>query len=83
MITNSQPWYNIEAPAGWNSVVIRAVAAAVIAFVTLQLKEYIDAGSFDTPATAIDGGLIAGATFVVNAILMMTKPSPVMDENVE
>lgn len=83
MINNSQPWYHIEAPAGWNSVLIRAVAAAVIAFVTLQLKEFIDAGSFDTPATAIDGGLIAGATFVVNAILMMMKPSPVVQEGME
>jgi hypothetical protein len=73
MMNNSQPWYSIDAPAGWTPVLVRAITAGVIAFVTLQMKEFIDAGSFDTPATLIDGGLIAGATFVVSAILMMTK----------
>ena len=73
MMNNSQPWYSIDAPAGWTPVLIRAISAAVVAFVTLQLKEFIDAGSFDTPATAIDGGLIGGATFALNAILMWTK----------
>jgi hypothetical protein len=73
MMNNSQPWYSIDAPTGWTPVLIRAISAGVIAFVTLQLKEFIDAGSFDTPATLIDGGLIAGATFVVSAILMKTK----------
>jgi hypothetical protein len=66
-------YFTIDAPAGWTQVLIRAITAAVVAFVTLQLKEFIDAGSFDTPATAIDAGLIAGATFVLNAILMGTK----------
>jgi len=82
-MNNSKPWYQIDAPSGWTPVLIRAILAAVIAFVTLQMKEFIDAGSFDTPATAIDGGLIAGATFVINAILMMTKPSPVSEEHLE
>lgn len=72
-MNNSQPWYSLDAPAGWTAVLIRAITAAVVVFVTLQLKEFIDVGLFDTPATAIDAGLIAGATFVVNAILMWTK----------
>lgn len=71
-MNNSQPWY-LDAPAGWTAVLIRAVMAAVVVFVTLQLKEFIDVGTFDTPASAIDAGLIACATLVLNAILMWTK----------
>lgn len=66
-------YFSIDAPAGWTHVFIRAITAAVVAFVTLQLKERIDAGAFDTPATAIDAALIAGATFALNAILMRAK----------
>jgi hypothetical protein len=72
-MNDSQPWYSMDAPAGWTPVLIRAITTAVVAFVTLQLKEFIDAGAFDTAATAIDGGLIGAATFVVNAILLMVK----------
>ena len=73
MMNNSQPWYRIDAPAGWNHVFIRAITVAVVAFVVLQLKEWFDAGMLDTPATAIDAALIAGGTLVVNALLMKTK----------
>jgi hypothetical protein len=66
-------YFTIDAPAGWTHVLIRAITAAVVAFVTLQLKEWLDAGAFDTPATAIDAGLIAGATFALNAIFMWAK----------
>ena len=35
------------------------LAAAVVAFVVLQTKEFVDAGRFDTPGTAADAALIA------------------------
>ena len=73
MMTKNQNWLRIDAPAGWTPVVIRSIQVAVVAFVTLQLKELFDAGAFDTPATAIDAGLIAGATFALNAIHMWVK----------
>ncbi len=71
-MTNKK-WLSIDAPAGWADVFSRTIKAAVIAFVVLQLKEWFDAGAFDTPATALDGALIAGATFALNAIHMRTK----------
>ena len=72
-MTNSQPWYSFDAPAGWAQVLIRTIKAAVIAFVVLQLKEWFDAGAFDTPATAIDAGLIGAGTLALNAILFWAK----------
>ena len=66
-------WFSIDAPAGWDHVLIRTIKAAVVAFVVLQLKEWFDAGAFDTPATAVDAGLIAAATLALNAILFWAK----------
>jgi len=57
----------------WTDLLMSAIQVAVIGFVVLQAKEWFDAGTFDTPATALDAGLIAGATFLLNAILKLTK----------
>jgi len=65
---------SIAVPNGWTDVFVRAVMTAVVAFVVLQLKEWFDAGSFDTPATAIDAGLIAGGILALNAIFMWLNP---------
>jgi hypothetical protein len=54
-------------------LLVRAVTVAVVGFVVLQAKEWFDAGSFDTPATAVDALLIAGATFLVDAVLRLAK----------
>ncbi|NUO82470.1 hypothetical protein HUU05_20535 [candidate division KSB1 bacterium] len=58
---------------GWNDLLLTAVKVAVVGFVVLQAKEWFDAGSFDTPATALDAGLVAAGVFVLNAILKLVK----------
>ncbi|MGH7613263.1 MAG: hypothetical protein ACREMW_04340 [Gemmatimonadales bacterium] len=62
-----------DVPAGWGAVATRAATTAVIAFVVLQAKEMYDAGRFDTPATAVDAGLIAVGVLLVNAIYKLAK----------
>jgi hypothetical protein len=64
---------NSDNPATWMALVIRSLRVAFIAFLTLQGKEYVDAGRFDTLYTAIDGGLIGAGTFVVHALLWRPK----------
>jgi len=59
--------------AGWNDILITSVKVAVVGFVVLQAKEWFDAGMFDTPATAMDAGLIAAGVFVLNAIIKLVK----------
>jgi hypothetical protein len=49
------------------------VKVAVVAFVVLQLKEWFDAGAFDTPGTAVDAAVVSAGTLVLNAILMLAK----------
>ena len=66
-------WFSIAIPAGWEDVIIRTAKVAVVAFVVFHLKEWFDAGRFDTPDIAIDSVWIAGGTFVLNAILMQVK----------
>ena len=64
---------NLIGPAGWADVVIRTVTVAVVAFVVLQIKEWLDAGMLDTSGTAVDAALIAGGIFVLNAILRLAR----------
>ncbi len=58
---------------GWTEILTNAGVTAVVAFVVLQAKELFDAGRLDTPATAVDAGLIAAGVFVLNAILKLVK----------
>lgn len=66
-------WFSADAPAGWMSVTVRAVNVAVVAFVVLQLKEWYDAGAFDTPATSVDAVLIGVGTFLLYAVIKWGK----------
>ena len=66
-------WLRIDAPSGWDDVFVRTVKVAVVVFVVLQLKEFFDAGAFDTPAVTIDAALVAGATLVLNGILLRAQ----------
>jgi len=71
-------WHSVDVPAGWVELLVRTVKVAVVGFVVLQMKEWFDAGSFDTPATAVDAGLIAGGTLLLNAIFMWINPKTVL-----
>ena len=64
-----------ETSTAWSDLLITSVKVAVVGFVVLQGKEWIDAGMLDTPATAMDAGLIAAGVFVVNAIVKLVKKS--------
>ena len=71
---STRSWISLAIPDGWAQVVIRTVEVALVAFVVLQLKEWLDAGSFDTAGTAADAVLIAAGILVVEAILIWTRP---------
>ena len=60
---------------GWMDLLITSVKVAVVGFVVLQTKEWFDAGMLDTPATAMDAGLIAAGVFVLNAVIKLVKKS--------
>jgi hypothetical protein len=61
-----------DVPVRWSDLGFRVVTTIVVAFVVLQAKEYYDAGAFDTPATAVDAGLIAAGIFLLNAVFKWT-----------
>jgi hypothetical protein len=67
-------WFRMDIPTGWGQIVVRTVVVAVVAFIVMQAKEYLDAGQFDTLGTAADALLIAGGVLIVYAILMLAIP---------
>jgi hypothetical protein len=66
-------WLSGDIPSSWANLLVGAIKIAVVAFIVLQMKEWFDAGSFDTPATATDAVLVAGGTFILNAFLKLAK----------
>ena len=57
----------------WGEVLAPAVTVAVVAFVVLQIKEYVDAGRLDTPGTMTDALLVAGGMLVLKAIQQLMR----------
>jgi hypothetical protein len=72
---SSKNWLTVDAPTGWTALIVRTVTVAVIAFVVLQAKEWLDAGRFDLPGVAADAGLVAAGVLVFNAILIWSRRS--------
>jgi hypothetical protein len=60
---------SVAVQSGWGGVFANTAKTALVAFVVLQIKELVDAGAFDTKATAVDAILIAVGMLIVNAIL--------------
>jgi hypothetical protein len=60
----------------WGEVLVPAVTVAVVAFVVLQIKEFVDAGRFDTPGTMTDALLVACGMLVLKAVQQFMKKPP-------
>jgi hypothetical protein len=63
----------VAARNGWIDILTNTGLTALVAFVVLQAKELFDAGRLDTPATAVDAGLIAAGVLLLNAIMKVVK----------
>jgi hypothetical protein len=66
--------YHTADSASWLDLVIESLKVAVIAFVVMQVKELIDAGTLDILGVLVDSLLIGAALFVVNAVLKLARP---------
>ncbi|MEJ2205205.1 MAG: hypothetical protein P8170_13975 [Gemmatimonadota bacterium] len=60
----------------WLEVAISTMTVEVVAFVVLQLKEWVDAGRFDTPGTMVDALLVAGGMLILYVIQQLWKRTP-------
>lgn len=57
-------------PTGWNDLIVRTLEMAVVAFLVLVLKEWMDTREWDVKACLGDSAWIAGGAFVFNAIVL-------------
>jgi hypothetical protein len=63
-------WIAGGAPVSWGDVVMRSVTIAVLGFATLCLKDGLESGDWgDWVSPLTDASAIAGAVFVLNALL--------------
>jgi hypothetical protein len=72
---------SLVAPDGWPDVFVRTLVALVVAFVTLNLKEWFETNEWDIPACAIDAATIGVATFLFYAILAIAVGGARRSEN--
>jgi hypothetical protein len=66
-------WLTVDAPAGWGGVFARTVTMTLVGVVVFQVKEWSETGKFDTPDALLGAGWLAAATFLVSALLKLTK----------
>ena len=57
-------------PAGWKDVLVRTVTVFLVAFVALNLKEYL-ADAPDVPACTIDAAVVSLGAFIAYGATMM------------
>jgi len=67
---------SIMRPDGWADVFVRTLIVLVIAFVSLNLKEWVETREWDVPACTIDAACVAAGTFLFYTILAVTSPRP-------
>jgi len=72
-MNSNNNWFSIAVPAGWADVFVRSLKVAVVAFLVFHLKEWLDAGKFDTLDIVIDSLWLAGGALLLNAILVLTS----------
>ena len=56
-------------PHGWADVLIRTLTTAIVTFVVLNMKEWLETAEWDLLAVAIDAACVGGGVFLFNAVL--------------
>lgn len=66
--------FSQDVPLSFGQLILRFFKIAVIAFIVMQIKEYVDAGVFDIPGVLMDSALIAAGVLLVDLVLMSLRP---------
>ena len=67
------PKKSLAVPDGWIDVLVRTLTTAIVAFVVLNLKEWVETREWDLAACALDAACVAGGMFIFYAILATTS----------
>lgn len=65
--------FSQDVPLSFGQLILRFFKIAVIAFLVMQIKEYVDAGVFDIPGVLMDSALIAAGVLIVDLVLMSLR----------
>ena len=60
-------------PRSWAAVVANALLTALVAFVSLLVKEFLDSREWDVPACLVDGACVGAGMLLVNVVLRVTR----------
>jgi len=66
--------FSQDVPLAFGHLIFRFFKIMVVAFVVMQVKEYVDAGVFDLPGVLMDSALIAAGVLILDLVSMSLRP---------
>lgn len=73
-MTSSTNAFSQDVPFSFGQLIFRFFKIMVVAFVVMQIKEYVDAGVFDLPGVLMDSTLVAAGVLILDLVSMSLRP---------
>ena len=73
-MTSSTNIFSQDVPFSFGQLIFRFFKIMVVAFVVMQVKEYVDAGVFDLPGVLMDSALVAAGVLILDLVSMSLRP---------
>jgi len=66
--------FSQDVPFSIGQLIFRFFKIMLVAFVVMQVKEYVDAGVFDIPGVLMDSALVAAGVLILDLVSMTLRP---------
>jgi len=66
--------FSQDVPFSIGQLIFRFFKIMLVAFVVMQVKEYVDAGVFDIPGVLMDSALVAAGVLILDLVSMSLRP---------
>ncbi len=65
--------YSQDVPYSTGQLILRFCKIVVVAFIVMQIKEYVDAGVLDIPGVLVDSALVAAGVLILDLVSMSLR----------
>lgn len=65
--------FSQDVPFSTGQLILRFFKIAVVAFIVMQIKEYVDAGVLDIPGVLVDAVLVAAGVLILDLVSMSLR----------
>ena len=65
--------FSQDVPYSTGQLILRFCKIVVVAFIVMQIKEYVDAGVLDIPGVLVDFALVAAGVLILDLVSMSLR----------